>query len=341
MILYRKAPQLRVRRAVVPEAPYWAATTIAPYAPKRATPIAIDYLALRATGGERVEVPVSENVRDELERVRMLGQPVLIDATEIAETIFRRGEEALAFCRDQQLAAIQLISTRGSLPLDAHDATLVIAAWPLELDRLEQLFAAAAGRTWGVAVPLVYPITTDLGALTTLSELAHHYGARFLTGLPIEIDPTAKQAIAQSLELDGEDETYAMLFHSDVEPLHVATERHIAALAASLKMEDFILPPRWEERSNWNGAVLLTLTASRMLAMEHDVELASTIARSARVVSELDKPLTRIAAAASLGIVDALDEVSVEMLTEWIAGEEPEFVQAVNRKWRMRRDYGV
>ena len=24
-------------------------------------------------------------------------------------------------------------------------------------------------------------------------------------------------------------------------------------------MADFIVPPRWEERSNWNAAVLLTL----------------------------------------------------------------------------------
>ena len=48
MILYRKTPQLRVRRAAAPEPPYWAATTIAPYGSRRAVPLTIDYLDLRA-----------------------------------------------------------------------------------------------------------------------------------------------------------------------------------------------------------------------------------------------------------------------------------------------------
>ncbi len=56
-------------------------------------------------------------------------------------------------------------------------------------------------------------------------------------------------------------------------------------------MADFILPPKWQERSNWNAAVLLTLTASRMFAMELDLDLAGAIARSARVIAELDKPI--------------------------------------------------
>ena len=49
MILYRKGASLRVRRAAAPAAPFWCATTIAPYAAKRAAPIAIDYLTLLET----------------------------------------------------------------------------------------------------------------------------------------------------------------------------------------------------------------------------------------------------------------------------------------------------
>jgi hypothetical protein len=338
VILYKKAAQLRIRRVAAPEPPYWAATIVAPYGPRRAAPVAIDYVGLRATAADRLEVTVAEQVRDELERTRALHEPVLIDAAEIAEFVFRRGEDVLAFCREQQLGALHLTSTRGTLPQVEHDATIVISAWPLELHRLEPMFGGARGAKWGVAVPVIYPVTTNLAALTELADAAKKYGASFLAPLAVELDPTAKHAIAQSLAED--DDAYQTLFHADLEPLHVATERHIAALAAERGLADFIVPPRWEERSNWNGAVLLTLTASRMIAMDLDVDLATTLARSARAVSELDKPLTRIAEAASLAIVEALDSVSVELLHEWIDGhDEPEFVAWVNRKWRVRRDY--
>ncbi len=63
-------------------------------------------------------------------------------------------------------------------------------------------------------------------------------------------------------------------------------------------MHDFVVPPRWNERSNWNAAVLLTLIASRMIAIDLDLDLAGLIARSARTIADLDKPLTRIAEAA-------------------------------------------
>ena len=102
-------------------------------------------------------------------------------------------------------------------------------------------------------------------------------------------------------------------------------------------MADFIVPPRWDERSNWNGAVLLTLTASRMIAMELDLDLAGTMARSARNVAELDKPLTRIAEAANLSIVAGIDETSVEMLTEWLSAGTCSFAEYVNDQWRTRR----
>lgn len=334
MILYRKAAPLRLRRAAAPAIPFWCATAIAPYSARRATPIAIDYLALRATGAEKLEVTVTETVREELERTKAVDGPVLIDAAGAAEPVFRRGEEALAYCEEQQLPALFLTSTEGALP--EHEAVTVIAAWPLDLERLTGLFENARG-TWGVAVPVLYPVTTGLPALAELAKLARTHGARFFAPLAIDADPTAKQALAAG----ADDDTFAMLFHSDLEPLHVATERHIAALAIEHGMEDFILPPRWDEKTNWNAAVVLTLTAARMMTMELDLDLAGTLARSARIIASLDKPLTRIAAAASLSIIGDLDEVSAEILTAWLRGEEAEFVEYVNRKWRIRRDYAV
>lgn len=310
MILYRKVPQLRMRRASAPEPPFWAATTIAPYGPRRATPIAIDYVALRASGAEKLEVTVCEDVRDELERARTIAAPVLIDAAENGEVVFRRGAEALEWCNENDLAA-QLLTSEGNV-VRLSDAN-----------------------RWGMAVPVIFPMTTDLALLESLADAAQHAGAAFFAAIPIEVEPTAKQAIAQSTSVD--DDLYAMLFHSDVAPIQLATERHIAALATERGMADFIPPPRWEERSNWNAAVLLTLVASRMIAMELDLDLAGVIARSARTIAELDKPLTRIAESASLSIVGGLDETSVEMLSEWLATGSASFAEYVHEQWRLRR----
>ena len=339
MILYRKAASLRIRRSTAPAAPFWYATALAPYGAKRAEPIAIDYLALHAMGvADKLEVTVCEDVRDELERARTIEAPVLIDAAEIAETVFRRGETTLAYCAEQNLAAMHLVSTRGALPPEVpEDTVIVIAAWPLELPRLAELFAEARerGLRWGVAVPVLFPVTTELTSLDALAELAE--GAAFFAAMGVELEPTAKQALAQALNLEADDDRYAMLFHGGLEPLHIATERHVAALAHDRGMADFIVPPRWEERSNWNASVLLTLAASRMIAMELDLDLAGTIARSARVIAELDKPLLRVAESASLSIIGGLDETSAEALTSWIAGEAPAFLEFVNEQWRMKR----
>src|SRR4029077_15334189 len=68
LIIYRKSHQLRIQRTPIPAPPFWAATTIAPYSGKRAAPWAIDYLELRASSAERLEVAVCDDVRDELER---------------------------------------------------------------------------------------------------------------------------------------------------------------------------------------------------------------------------------------------------------------------------------
>ena len=338
MIIYRKAQQLRIQRSPIPEPPFWTATTIAPYGAKRAAPIAIDYLELRASFSERMEVTVCEDVRDELERSARIREPVLIEASEFAEVVFRRGEEALRFCCDIDATAIHLVSTRGTLPKTACErAIVVIAAWPVDIPRLLELFGNARERRmrWGAAIPVIFPATTNLDTLREIANAARENGAMFLAALPIELDPTARKVVA------GDREDYEMLFHGDVEPLQVATERHIAALAADIGAADFILPPHWEEKSNWNAAILLTLTASRMIAMKRDVEIASRIARSARVVAQLEKPLERIASAASLSIVESLDDISVDVLNDWLDGGRSAFVDHINKQWRLRRDVGV
>jgi len=345
LILYRKSPQLRLQRAHVPAPPWWAATTIAPYGPKRGFPVSIDYLALTASAPDRAEVNVCENVRDELERAtqrRPVDEPALIDATELAEVVFARADEALRFCAATDCGVIHLVSTRGVLPANVTDRVVVaIAAWPLDLDRLTQLFADARARSlrWGVFVPIVFPITTQLDALAQLAAAAE--GATFFAAVPIDADANARKAIAQTKQVSDDRETYEMLFHADLEPLQTATERHVAALAAEIGADDFVVPPRWERRSNWNGAVLLTLTATRMLAMKLDVETASRIARSARLVAQLEKPIERIAEAANLSIVEALDEISIDALTEWLETGRSSYVDHVNKQWRLRRDRGI
>ena len=333
MILYKKQAPLRIKRVPAPQPPFWCATSVSPYGSRRAEPVAIDYIALRASSADKLEVTVTENAKDELERARFVEEPVLIDAAETAEAVFRRGEEVLEFCDANQRAALYLTSTHGVLP--RREVDVVIAAWPLELARLEELLASAT--RFGVAVPVIFPVTTDLESLETLADLARKYGAKFFAGINVEVEATAKQAIAGRLDLGHEDDRYATLFHAEVEPIHLATERHVAALAHERAMADFILPPGWTERSNWNASVLLNLVASRMFAMELDLDLAGSIARSARLLAELDKPVARVAAAASVSIIGGLDETSAEMLTEWIRGEEPSFAAFVDEQWRLRR----
>ena len=100
MIIYRKAAQLRTRRATTPDPPFWYATAISPYSARRGAPISVDYLDLRASYSDRLEVGVAENVIDDLERSRQrLAGPVLIEAAEFSETVFRRGQDVLRFCR--------------------------------------------------------------------------------------------------------------------------------------------------------------------------------------------------------------------------------------------------
>lgn len=331
MILYRKSASLRVRRLPAPEPPWWAATLVSPYSGRRGTPVAIDYFDMRASWSERLEVAVTDHADIEAAK---LTEPVLIEATEFAEDVFRRGEELLSKCP----GATFLTSSHGAIPSAiARESVLAIAPWPVDFARLEPLCAAASSRRWGFIVPVMFPATTDLAMLTQLADLAKSRGATFLASATVELDPTAKQAVAQTLSLD--EDSYATLFHADLEPIHTATERHIAALAAERGLADAL--PLSDAKSNWNAAALLTLTASRMIAMERDVETATRIARSGRAVAELSKPIERIAEAANLSIVEALDEVSVDILTEFLASGSSWFVDRVNREWRLRRDSGI
>jgi hypothetical protein len=300
VILYRKTPQLRIRRVAAPEPPYWAATTIAPYGSRRAIPLAIDYLDLRATAVEKLEVTVC----DRIDLPSRLDAPVLIDATGNAEVVFGRGAEISAAIPESMLM------TSGDIP-----NTVRIGS--------------------GIAIPVIYPLTTNLEMLNKIAAKAKEHGASFLASFAIELDATAKHALAT------DDESYELLFHGDLDPIHTATERHIAALAAEHGLADFILPPNWAERSNWNAAIVLTLIASRMIAMEHDLELAGMLARSARIIAELDKPIARIAEAASLSIVEALDDASVDILTEWVETGTSVFGQKIDEMWRLRRDHGI
>ena len=319
----------RIKRAAAPEPPFWFASAVSPYSPRRASPISIDYIDLVASHVDRVETTAAT-----LGEMADLDEPVLIVATDLPEVIHRRGEEALKMLAGR--AVTHLISTRSSVPetMPEH-ALLVVAAWPP--DTLEALWGGGAPPPrWGLAVPVLHPVTTNLPLLESLADFARDRGAAFFTSISVAIEPAAKNELARA-----DEEAYELLFHGDADALHVATERHIAALAHERGMLDFVPTPRWKEKSNWNAAVLLTLTAARLIAMERDLELAGMLARSARAIAALDKPIERIAEAASLSIVESLDEASVDLLSDWLESGRAAFVERVNADWRLRRDAGL
>jgi hypothetical protein len=316
----------RIKRVAAPEPPFWFASAISLYSARRASPITIDYIDLVASHVDRAETTAAT-----LEELS-LDEPVLIVATDFPEVIHRRGEEALALLGDR--AITHLISTRGSAPdVMPPNAQLVVSAWPPEIDKLEAL---PLPQRWGMAVPVLHPITTNLALLESLADLAKNRGASFFTSIAVVVEPAAKHDLAGS-----DEEVYELLFHGDVDALNVATERHIAALAHERGLLDYVPPPSPGEKSNWNAAILLTLAAARMLAMDRDVELAGSLARSARAVATLEKPIERVAEAASLSIIESLDEVSVDLLSDWLESGRATFAERVNAEWRLRRDAGL
>jgi hypothetical protein len=74
-----------------------------------------------------------------------------------------------------------------------------------------------------------------------------------------------------------------------------------------------------------------------MLAMELDLDLAASISRAASVIATLEKPLTRIASSASLGIIGGVDETTVTILEEWLESGSASFADFVDEQWRLRR----
>lgn len=345
MIRYEKKRAIGVRRTIVPQPPFWARTTLSPYTWPRAVPLSIDYQALTARGTEAMDVEVSDRLDDQLAREATIEGPVLIDATGPAEMIYRRGREAVEWTTAHRLASTLLISADCA---DADESTssgaqLAVAAWPLSIERLGELFQklSGSGFRWGVAVPVIYPVATDLALLESLADLAARAGAEFLGALPIDLEPTAKRALAGLLALGDEDDAYTNLFHSELETITVATERHIAALARERSLLDFVPPPSADQRTNWNAAVHLTLASTRMLRLKDRTEFAWTLLRAAQSVATLQKPIERIASVASLSIIPGLGaEISVA-LEEWTRTGRSALTDAVHGQWPLRRDHGT
>lgn len=324
----------------VPQPPFWAATTLSPYRGRASEHIAINYRQLLAEPGGADVVTIWEG---DVDNVKVDATPLLVDGTGPLEEAYGRGslltKHAVELGHD---TTILVCSTSSLDELNAAPNLMVtLAVWPLDLPAIEARAAKLSeeGFQWGVAIPILYPITTDLTLLTRLADLAKRNGALFLASVPLDVDPAAKQRIASSLSAD--DESYLTLFASDLEVITVATERHIAALASERGLSDTVLLPSHKERSNWNASVLLSTAGTRMLRMKRDVEEGWRLVRSAKTVAELDKPISRIAAQASLSIIEGLSLQAVEILTEWVQrGSSQRFIE-ITAHWRLRRDYGV
>ncbi|HEU5163438.1 MAG TPA: hypothetical protein VFV54_09860 [Thermoanaerobaculia bacterium] len=341
MIVYRKGSALRLLRHTAPDPPFWAAGTVLPYSPKRTTPLAIDWVNLIATGSDSETVEIADAPGETIARSPYLRSPLLVDATGPGELIYRRGEEASRAAIDGGLTLLELITTDGVIPAIRNDRfTLAIAAWPPREDALAELAteAAASGIRFGVVIPVIPPETTDLALLSTLAALAARNGAKFLAAVPIDLEPTARHALAAARELD--DEAFAALFESDLELLTVATERHIAALAREHGMDDLVRLDLGQP-SNWSAASALASTANRMIRMDRDVELGWQILRASRTVAALGKPLERIANAASLSIIEPIEPMIAEALEQWLENGTSDLMDDVDTAWRLRRDYGV
>ncbi len=343
MITYRQVPSLRVVSQSSPQPPFWSRTTVSPYGSIRTAPLALDYQNLTLSAHSRVEVAVCDDVAARLlESAVPFDDPLLIDATESGEKIFGRAEQALGSLGSRSRELIYLTSTRGAIPnaSPTDQLTLLVAAWPIDDDGLSEMFAAlnSQGWRWGVVIPIVYPLTTDLAILQRIADLAAQHGAVSLSAIPFDLTPAAKHTIAKSI---SDHESYLTLFDSDLDTITVATERHVAALAEERQLQDFVCPIGIANKTNWNAAILLTILGTRMLRMKKDVELGWRLVRSAKILAELDKPIEHVAEAASLGIIEGLDPRAVEVVESWMRGGEPTFADSIHAQWRLRRDYGL
>ncbi|MFN2443372.1 MAG: hypothetical protein ABR517_11875 [Thermoanaerobaculia bacterium] len=343
MIVYRKGGLLRLLRHTAPDPPFWAAGTALPYSARRTSPVVVDWINLVASRSEYEEVEIASAVRETILRSNYLRPPLLVDATGPAEAVYARGAEAAVAAAEAGLDTLLLISTEGAIPARTHDLlTIAIAAWPTEtISALETLGSEAAGRghRHGVVVPVIPPETTELPLLEEIADAAKSGGANFLAAVPIDVDPTARRALAERRDVDQE--TLSLLFETDLELLTVATERHVAALAIERNMADLVPVPGAEPGANWSVSAALASTGNRMIRMNRDVELGWEMLRASRTIAALGTPIRRIAAAASLAIIEPLEPMIAEAIEEWLADGSSELMGRVDRDWRLRRDYGV
>lgn len=346
VFVYRKSRKLKVRRFARPESPFWASTMIFPYGGPRTAPLAIDLVELTATGVDRPEVDVAEDPSDLLSREQLpsrFSDPVVVESSGVAEVTFARGEEAARYQLAQGSRVMQIISTDGAAPHITHEQFLLtVAAWPFHLERLEILFRElrSSAARWGVWIPVIFPLTTDVDALAALGDLVASHGGSFLASSAIDLTPTAKSAIVRDAEESIDDEAYDLLFHSGTEPLALATERHIAALAHERDLMDRV-PDGAGSGTNWGAASLLSSAGSRLARMKRDPEPGWALLRSAGIIASLGKPVSIVAQAAPLSIIEGLDSFSAEAIETWLRGGRPESLEKIDREWRLRRDAGM
>jgi hypothetical protein len=336
LIHYAKGGRARVQQAREPQLPFWQSTTISPYTPDlRGQPLAIDYLKLRATGPRSVHVSISEQI--EIPDLDRLPSPILIEASGVEESVYHRGAKLLDHL-PADARPILLISTLGEPPhgLSAATPEIVVAAWPPLEKELDWIGSRCRelGLDWGLLIPVVFTVTTDLERLERLADVAARHGARFLMGVSPEIDQKGRRAIAD-IRQDLDEETWATLFDTDLEKIQISAERQIAALAAKHGIPDAFHPWEPSDRSNAAAAAILSRIGTRMIRMDHDVEMGWRFLRASRRVATLDKELTRVAAAAPLSIVPELDiEPITEALGEWLERGSARFIEQIDERWR-------
>ena len=336
MITHQKISQLRLERATHPQAPFWQATTVAPYGAPRGHGVAVNYLTLTASGKAKREVTVTGAVAGQLEREQRLDEPVLVESADATETIFRRGEEAMRVLQSRGVRAMQLISTTGRVPglEPAETTSVVISCWPLLAGDLSRLFhrAAETGVRWGALIPAMIPAKGCADTLREIADVAAEQGASFLASAPIDLDNAAKHAIAAML--GGDPESWQSMFDRDWEDESVDIERLVAKLAFERSLEDRVTIPGLAPYGNWSAAIRLSVAGTRLLGLRRDVELGWTLLRSAKLVAQLHKPVDRIAAAASLSIIQALDITSVAALEAWLRSDDTTFFDEIDSDWR-------
>jgi hypothetical protein len=336
LITHQKVSELRLERATWPQAPFWQATTVAPYGAPRGHEVAVNYLTLTATGKAKRDITVTRSVAGRLEREQRLDEPVLVESADATETIFRRGEEAMRVLQSRSIRSMQLVSTTGRIPAiePAATSSIVISCWPLLAGDLARLFrrVADAGFQWGALIPAVLPPAACAEVLKEIADLAAEGGAAFIASAPFDLDSTARHAIASTL--GGDAGAWHSMFDPDGDDESTETERLVAKLAHERSIGDRVAVPGLAPCGNWSAAIRLSVAGSRLLRLKRDVELGWTLLRSAKLVAQLHKPIDRIASAASLSIIQSLDATSVNALEAWLRRDDTTFFDEIDADWR-------